>query len=189
MTPYLSFSWSKVMVKKTLTCFLLLVICLTVLIPLVSGMVNSVQSHPTGDWWSGATDSGRDNALLWAREVEGILEGTTTGQLLAVEEVTAQTNVLTAIECGTTYQITYNGTHTTTLPDAAKCLFYTFIDASATAGYDVVVDCQSGDNIDGATNGNYINSVTDALPATVTLIGINSTDWHIFHESGTWGTQ
>ncbi len=177
------------MVKKTLIYLLLAVALITLPIAFALGMTNSVQNRPTADWFSGATDSGKDVALLWAREVEDILEGTVAGQKVLVEEVTAQTNVLTAGETGTVYQITYNGNHTSTLPDAAAGLYYTFIDAAAGAGYDVIIDCQSGDNIDADTNGDAIESVTDAVGQAVTLIAINGTDWHIINLSGTWSQQ
>ena len=64
------------MVKKTFIRLMLVAAILTIPVLLVLGaMTNSVQTAPTADWWSGATDSGRDNALLWAREVEDLLEG------------------------------------------------------------------------------------------------------------------
>jgi len=120
----------------------------------------------------------------------GTLNVTSSLSYLAkVETVTSQTNVLTAAESGTVYQIVYTGTHTTTLPDAAAGLIYTFIDASATAADDVVIDCQAGDNIDGDTNGDAIESVTDAVGQTVALIAIDGTDWHTINVSGTWGQQ
>jgi len=109
--------------------------------------------------------------------------------LLTVEVVATETNELTAAESGKVLVSDYTGTQTHTLPDAAAGLIFHFVDNSLTGGDDVIIDCQVGDNIDGATNGNYIESVTDALGQNITLLAIDATRWVTLSKNGTWGTE
>jgi len=112
-----------------------------------------------------------------------------TNQLASWEEITAQTDTITAAESGKIIVGDYTGTQTLTLPDAAAGLIFTFVDSSATAGDDLVIDCQAADTIDGDSAGDAIESVTDALNQSVTLIAIDGTQWITVHTTGTWGQQ
>ena len=105
-----------------------------------------------------------------------------------VEPSTAETVLIT--DSGKAFVTTAGQTTVTyTLPDAVAGLVYTFIDNSAGAGDDLVIDCQAGDNIDQDTNGDAIESVTDAVPQTITLMAVNGTDWVTIAKVGTWGAQ
>ncbi|MHC4569603.1 MAG: hypothetical protein ACYTE3_28085, partial [Planctomycetota bacterium] len=112
-----------------------------------------------------------------------------TNVLVAVEEITAQTDTITAAESGKVIMVDYTGIATMTLPDAAAGLIFTFIDSSATAGDDLRIDPAAADTIDGAAAGNYIESVTDAVGQAVTLVAIDGTQWFTINVSGTWGTE
>ncbi|GAF67791.1 unnamed protein product, partial [marine sediment metagenome] len=110
-------------------------------------------------------------------------------QLRQVEDVADNNESPAATESGSVIVVTFTGTSTITLPQAAAGLFFTIVDNSATAGDDVVVDCQAGDNIDADTNGDAIESVTDAVPQTVTLFAVSATRWVTINKVGTWGAQ
>lgn len=112
-----------------------------------------------------------------------------TNTLLAFEAVTASTNVLTAAESGLVTTVTYTGTHTTTLPQAAAGLTFTIIDNSATAADDVIVDIQAGDNIEGDTNGDGLICTDDAVGSSVTLVAVSATRWIVISKTGTWAAQ
>ena len=112
-----------------------------------------------------------------------------TNQLASVEEITAETDTLGAAESGKIIVGDYTGTQTITLPTAAAGLIFTFVDSSATAGDDLVIDSNTGDTIDGDTAGDAIESVTDALGQSITLVAIDATQWITLHRSGTWGQQ
>lgn len=102
---------------------------------------------------------------------------------------TGASDAVSAAQSGMTFASNFTGTQTYTLPDAAAGLWYVFIDNSATAADDVVIDCQAGDNIDGDSNGDAIESVTDAVPQVVILVAIDGTDWVTISKVGTWGQQ
>jgi hypothetical protein len=112
-----------------------------------------------------------------------------TNTLVALETVTTQTNAVAATESGTVYNVVYTGTHTTTLPQAAPGLIFTIIDGSSTAADDVIVDIQAGDNIEGDTNGDGIQCVTDEEGSSITLVAITSTRWIVLSTTGTWAAQ
>lgn len=112
-----------------------------------------------------------------------------TNVMASVEEITAETDTLTASESGKLVVGDYTGTQTITLPDAAAGLVFGFVDSSATAGDDLVIDCQAADTIDGDTAGDAIESVTDALGQSIWLVAIDGTQWITFNRSGTWGQQ
>lgn len=96
---------------------------------------------------------------------------------------------ITRNESGRVFVSNKTGILTWTLPDAEAGLIYTFVDNSATAGDDVVIDCASGDNINGDTNGDGITCATDAAGQQITLLAIDSTRWVTFAEDGTWAQQ
>lgn len=112
-----------------------------------------------------------------------------TNRLSALETVTTQTNAVNASESGVIFDVVYTGTHTTTLPQAAPGLMFTIIDGSSTAGDDVIVDIQAGDNIEADTNGDGIQCVTDEEGSSITLIAITSTRWIVLSTTGTWAAQ
>lgn len=135
---------------------------------------------------------GSDGTLQYDEDGENAMQWNNVavyGSLRLVEVVTTASNTLTAAESGKVLVSSYTGTQTHTLPDAAAGLYYTFNDNSATAADDVVVDCQAGDNINGDTNGDAIESVTDAIGQTITLLAIDGTRWITLAEDGTWGQQ
>jgi hypothetical protein len=63
-------------------------------------MTWSVASRPNADWWSNATGSGRAIGVLWAREVEAIIEDATleNGDLLTFDSGATIANVGQSIE-------------------------------------------------------------------------------------------
>lgn len=112
------------------------------------------------------------------------------GYLRGTEEETTTAEQVLITDSGKIFFNKANeGATTYTLPDCAAGLVFHFVDNSDTGGDDVIIDPQSGDNIDHATNGNYIESVTNAYPQTITLVGLNATDWASMGRTGTWGTQ
>ena len=114
---------------------------------------------------------------------------TISGQKVPFEAVTASTNVLTAAESGLVTTVTYTGSHTTTLPQAAAGLTFTVIDNSATAADDVIVDIQAGDNIEGDSNGDGLICTDDAVGSSVTLVAVSATRWVVLSTTGTWAAQ
>ena len=141
-------------------------------------------------------DAADDKTITAAGDLTLAITGTVsaggaaiTNQLASWEEITAQTDTITAAESGKIIVGDYTGTQTLTLPDAAAGLIFTFVDSSATAGDDLVIDCQAADTIDGDSAGDAIESVTDALNQSVTLIAIDGTQWITVHTTGTWGQQ
>lgn len=135
-----------------------------------------------------------DLALAVTGNVTGNIVGdgsdNMVGYLKAVEiEPDAAEQVLIG-DSGKIFANTANeGVTTYTLPDAVAGLIYYFVDNSSTGGDDVVIDCQAGDNIDHDTNGDAIESVTDAYPQTIILVALNGTDWATMGVTGTWGQQ
>lgn len=77
--------------------------------------------------------------------------------------------------------------HTITLPAAAAGLYFTIIDANQTAAADVTIRAVGDDKIsDGDTAGAFLH-VTDADNyASITFTAIDSTDWVIDCNTGTW---
>lgn len=141
-------------------------------------------------------DSADDTTITVAGDLTFAVTGTLTAggsaitnQLAVVEEITAQTDTLTAAESGKLIVGDYTGAQTITLPDAAAGLFFGFVDSSATAGDDLIIDCSAADTIDGDTAGDAIESVTDALGQTIWLVAIDGTQWITYNRSGTWGAQ
>jgi hypothetical protein len=95
-------------------------------------------------------------------------------------EVEAGTDeTLTAADSGKVFANTAtNGATTYTLPAAATGLTFTFVDVSATAADDVLIQAVGDDKINGGTAAKIYESVTDAIPATVTIT-----------EAGTWANN
>ena len=57
----------------------MLLLMFALAMPISADMTWSIAGVPTSDWWQGDTGSGKDIALLWAREVEEMLNGGTAG--------------------------------------------------------------------------------------------------------------
>ena len=106
-----------------------------------------------------------------------------------IEIVTTSSNTLAVTESGKIFISSYTGTQTVILPAAAAGLIFTFIDGSSSAADDLVIDPGATDGIDRDAVGDAIESVTDAYPQSVTLIGINTDEWHTIIKVGTWGQQ
>ncbi len=118
---------------------------------------------------------GGDTLFGFRREVE-------------VEPGTAET--LTAADSGKVFANTAtNGVTTYTLPAAAAGLTFTFVDVSAQAADDVRIQAVGDDKINGGTAAKIYESVTDAIPATVTITAIDATNWHVTSEAGTWANN
>jgi len=58
---------------------IMLLLMFALAMPISADMTWSIAGVPTSDWWQGDTGSGKDIALLWAREVEEMLNGGTAG--------------------------------------------------------------------------------------------------------------
>lgn len=141
--------------------------------------------------WSGHEP--KDKALDWAQEAEDKIDtleaqaaGTTASLMLYTVEIADANDTLTAAESGKVFVTDFTGTITLTLPDAAAGLTYTFIDNSAVAGDDVVIAIQSGDNIEGDTNGDGYTCAVDAEGSSITFVAINDTRWIVLSTTGTW---
>ena len=118
---------------------------------------------------------GGDTLFGFRREVE-------------VETGTAET--LTAADSGKVFANTAtNGVTTYTLPAAAVGLTFTFVDVSSQAADDVRIQAVGDDKINGGTAAKIYESVTDAIPATVTITAIDATNWHVTSEAGTWANN
>ena len=135
-----------------------------------------------------------DLALAVTGNVTGNIQGdganTIIGYKIGVEVEPGTAETLLVTDSGKVFANTAaQGATTYTLPDCAAGLLFYFVDNSSTGGDDVIIDCQADDNIDHDTNGDAIESVTDAYPQTIILIGLNSTDWATIGKTGTWGAQ
>ena len=125
------------------------------------------------------------------------LSGTVTGDggdamvgfLHSVEVEAGTSEQLLIADSGKIFVNSNAGATTFTLPDAAAGLIYYFVDNNSTGAADVIIDCQIGDNIDHDSNGDAIESVTDAFPQSIILIALNGTDWATIGTNGTWGQQ
>ncbi len=134
-----------------------------------------------------------DLALAVTGNVTGAILGDGSdilqGYLAGVEIEAGTTEQLLVADSGKVFVNSNAGTTTFTLPDAAAGLIYYFVDNDNTGAADVVIDPQVGDNIDHDTNGDAIESVTDAYPQTIILVALNGTDWATIGTNGTWGQQ
>ncbi len=125
------------------------------------------------------------------------LSGTVTGDggdamvgfLHSVEVEVGTSEQLLIADSGKVFVNSNAGATTFTLPDAAAGLIYYFVDNDSTGAADIIIDCQIGDNIDHDTNGDAIESVTDAYPQSIILVALNGTDWATMGTNGTWGQQ
>lgn len=107
---------------------------------------------------------------------------------IEVEPATSETVLIT--DSGKAFVTTAGqGTVTYTLPPAVAGLTFTFVDHSAGEGDDLIIDCAADDTIDGDSAGDAIESVTDAVPQTITLLAVNGIDWVTVSKVGTWGAQ
>jgi hypothetical protein len=101
--------------------------------------------------------------------------------------VTTSSTAVLAADTGKVFVTKVNTVTTTfSLPTAAAGLTFTFVDISATAGDDIVIQASSGDTINGGTSNKYYNSLTDVIPASVTLMAVDADAWVITSEVGTW---
>ena len=112
------------------------------------------------------------------------------GYLRPIEVEPATSETVLATDSGKAFVTTAGqGAVTYTLPPAVAGLTFTFIDHSAGEGDDLIIDPAADDTIDGDTAGDAIESVTDAVPQTITLLAVNGVDWVTVSKVGTWGAQ
>jgi hypothetical protein len=107
---------------------------------------------------------------------------------IEIEPATSET--VLATDSGKVFATTAGqGAVTYTLPTAAAGLVYTFVDVSATAADDLKIQAAAGDTINGGTAAKIYECVTDTIPATVTLVAIDATQWVVIAEAGTWANN
>jgi hypothetical protein len=107
---------------------------------------------------------------------------------IEIEPATSET--VLATDSGKVFATTAGqGAVTYTLPTAAAGLVYTFVDVSATAADDLKIQAAAGDTINGGTAAKIYECVTDTIPATVTLVAIDETQWVVIAEAGTWANN
>jgi len=149
---------------------------------------NSMDGDPTSWYWTGGT---KDTGLLWAREVEDYLDGTTGVVVKNAVEVFDANDTLTAAETGKVCVSDGKGSGdlVLTLPAAAAGLTYTFYDANATAGDDLWITAGTGDTINGGTAAKSYKCTGDAVKQHVTLVAADATRWVIVAENGTWAND
>jgi len=104
--------------------------------------------------------------------------------------ITASTTAVGVADSGIVFVTTASTVSTTfTLPLCAVGLVYTFVDISATAGDDLEITANTSDTINGgSTAANYVN-VSDTVPASVTLLGVDDTAWVVIDIAGTWRNE
>lgn len=73
-----------------------------------------------------------------------------------------------------------------TLPPCSAGLWFTFVDANATANADLIVQCYTSDTINGGTASKAYTCTGDAVKQAVTIVGQNDTAWLVLSENGTW---
>ena len=158
----------------------------------------SILLNADGATWGDIELNSADNTLFTsAGDLTFAVTGTLTmggsavdNTLMTIEVEPGTAETVLAADSGRTFANTAaQGATTFTLPDAAAGLWYIFVDNSSTAADDVIIDPAIGDNIDHDTNGDAIESVTDAYPQTIMVIALNATDWATFGKIGTWGQQ
>ena len=107
---------------------------------------------------------------------------------IEVEPGTAET--LTAADSGKVFVTTAGQTSVTfTLPAAAAGITFTFVDISASAADDLHIQAVGNDTINGGTAAKIYESVTDAVPATVTITAVDADNWEVTSEAGTWANN
>jgi hypothetical protein len=150
-----------------------IVIAAILAIPLTGAFWNSISSHVSGT-------NGFFEAKNFALATVGVVDYTTTGTSYTVER--NQTGkVFTCSEISED-PITF------ILPACRAGLIYTFVDLDATAAADLIIDTQTGDKINNQTAGVTYNNTGDVRGESVTVIGLNDTDWAILSKTGTWTT-
>ena len=156
--------------------------------------INDIESKPNADWWSGATDSGRDTATLWAREVQDKLDGTSGMISLSNVEVFDANDTLTAAETGKVcvsigFTGAAAGNMVLTLPGAAVGLNYWIYDANAVAADDLWITAGTGDTINGGTAAKSYKCTGDAVKQGIWLVAQDSTSWLVMSEVGSWSND
>lgn len=119
----------------------------------------------------GITMSG-DTVKNYLKEVE--LEATTAETVLAADSGKVFVNEANA------------GTTTYTLPTCAVGLVYTFIDISAANHDNIIITAGASDSINGGTVAKKYRNYNDAVPMSVTLVGVTVASWEIISRVGTW---
>ena len=111
---------------------------------------------------------------------------TLTGYLTAIEVEDATSEAVLATDSGKVFATTAGkGAVTYTLPAAAVGLTYTFVDVSAAAGDDLIIQAVGDDTINGGTAAKkYSSDQADAVPCSVTLTAISDTQWVITAQTG-----
>jgi len=129
-------------------------------------------------------------ALAVTGNVTGNITGdgtdTLTGYLTAIEVEDATSEAVLATDSGKVFATTAGkGAVTYTLPAAAVGLTYTFVDVSAAAGDDLIIQAVGDDTINGGTAAKkYSSDQADAVPCSVTLTAISDTQWVITAQTG-----
>ena len=118
---------------------------------------------------------GGDSLYGFRKEIE--VEAGTSEAVLATDS--GKVFVTTAAAGATTY----------TLPTAVAGYIYTFVDVSATAGDDLIIQAAAGDTINGGTAEKRYQCVTDSVPQSVTLVAVDSEKWVVVAEVGTWAND
>ena len=70
--------------------FLFILVSVIFSVTLWAGMTHTITTKPNADWWTGATKTQKDTALLWAREIEQFIEDTKTFVVFNTNPVTAK---------------------------------------------------------------------------------------------------
>lgn len=160
-----------------------------------SGGTIEVLSGGTLDVKSGSTATlAGANTLSGATAISGAVS--VTGAFTHTSNVidyttTATARTVTAAESGTIFTVSESSDDpvTFTLPPAAKGLTYTFSDMDVTAAADLTLQAGAGDTINGGTAAKQYWCTGDAVKQTVTIVAVDSTNWIVVSEVGTWANN
>jgi hypothetical protein len=170
-------------------------IILLILLALTSTVVFAAMTYSASDFVNptkmGYRNSGNpylDPEYLFANEIEGYAEGQVAwpATLVNVEVVDAN-DVLTTAQSGSV--LIYTGAHTVTLPEATAAtvgVYYTIVDANATAAADLIIDPEGAGQINGDTAGNYIQNQTDADGCSCFIVCTGADTWYAVYTPSAW---
>ena len=143
-----------------------------------------------------STSSEYNPLYLMLKEVEDLLEGSSSGVSLSsptlttpamtvTTEVTDANDVLTASQSGSYFF--YTGGQDVNLPAAtgAGTIFY-IVDANAAAASDLTVYPDGTDTINGDAGGEYIRCTTDADGTMATLLDVGTGTWQAIYTQTAW---